>query len=1336
MDRASREEGTDPSANFVDGIRERLGEVSEMELAEPTEPDDGEAARVRGVAEEAREAAQEVAEEAREERELARELRELAREAEEERELAGVERELDREEREVEREERELEREVAREVRELEREVRERREAVREARERREAVREALAAVTEGGARPTQEVMNLMIYRAVNPVNEDDDDDSSLDDHGDSGDDNEEEEDEEANNEDMEAMEARAARDAEMAEEGEIVMTDEGDMLDDDTDDDDIDEDDDDDDVSDDDSENDYNEFEDPHYNEQRRSVLRVASAIAAGPLDDWSAVKGAQVHEEAKYLVDNACSTYRLPSGNYELFPVITLFLWCIKNNGHHDSTVGSDRHPLERAPYYSNFSPLPFPATILSLLTCCLYPRPGAPFESSQSHPFHPPPITPACHAPGAATLSWLALARCCDTLVAGPGPVASTCAAESSASGSAPAFPQQPPLLSPPHSRSSPSSSPSSSSAGPPPPPPFFQEVICTVQRMVTLYSTARREVVAVTSLPSEPYSVDRFGDVVVAGCYGTVCLYLIRRELVKKTAGWSKDGAPELTTASHPAHHHHHHYQPQQQQRGVKGAAGAAAAEEEEEERVWFEAAGMVGGFESSLIGSSMCNSVRFGTVGNWVRMLVAHQNGYLYLFTLPPPFQPATARHVGRSDWVFGAQSLEDARQMALEARCRTSQEGLGSGEAAKDEGEGTRHAIVTAATATASATASAAPAAAATAAATAYGGDNAGLDLSVSAEGSEGRAASATAATAAATAYGGGSAGLDLSMGAEGSEGRAASATAAAVASAAAAAVVPAHYPAGSVPLSVKLNLRDLTTVDMPTSAPVTIRSAPAGGLVRTSARLVNAIGPFPMPLNFALVSPNGEWIAVIGDLAAVCVLDRASGFRVSGMASRRIPVASIGAAHGCQYLAWNPSSSLLAVSSDSLEAVYLWGVSRTSQPRASEAAAEPSPLKARPFTRASAAAAAAAAAQQLPSAATATAGSAAVPSAASAEAPAAPAVQLTPLVKLEQAFQSPPLALQFDCFNPHLLLVVERCRAVHAVDVRAPHARQQIQVHRQPSSEVEEQREDAREDGRWVVALEGLPTTAVPHAATAAAARAADDADAATAAAARAANAADAATAAAARAAAGGAGAAPAAGGTRAAAGAAAAAAGAAAAVAGAVSAAAGAARAVDGAGRAAGAAVAARATVGGVVGGMVDVAQDQLRRRLQQLEQLLQRRNQPPVSDVVGLAAYHHPGVLVSTETAVFQYPRMGAWSPGSHRLYPKRFKEVVRLLLMGHYATGQWDYSVAADSHSSQAQSDSHSSQAQSDSRYLWLLPLEVLLQIIGHAATPLCMWISDA
>ncbi|CAI5507917.1 unnamed protein product, partial [Closterium sp. Naga37s-1] len=916
------------------------------------------------------------------------------------------------------------------------------------------------------------------------------------------------------------------------------------------------------------------------------------------------------------------------------------------------------------------------------------------------------------------------------CCDTLVAGPGPVASTCAAESSASGSAPAsasFPQQPPLLSPPHSRSSPSSSPSSSSAGPPPPPPFFQEVICTVQRMVTLYSTARREVVAVTSLPSEPYSVDRFGDVVVAGCYGTVCLYLIRRELVKKTAGWTKDGAPELTTASHPAHHHHHHYQPQQQQRGVKGAAGAAAAEEEEEERVWFEAAGMVGGFESSLIGSSMCNSVRFGTVGNWVRMLVAHQNGYLYLFTLPPPFQPATARHVGRSDWVCGAQSLEDARQMALEARCRTSQEGLGSGEAAKDEGEGTRHAIVTAATATASATASAAPAAAATAAATAYGGDNAGLDLSVSAEGSEGRAASATAATAAATAYGGGSAGLDLSMGAEGSEGRAASATAAAVASAAAAAAVPAHYPAGSVPLSVKLNLRDLTTVDMPTSAPVTIRSAPAGGLVRTSARLVNAIGPFPMPLNFALVSPNGEWIAVVGDLAAVCVLDRASGFRVSGMASRRIPLASIGAAHGCQYLAWNPSSSLLAVSSDTLEAVYLWGVSRTSQPRASEAAAEPSPLKARPFTRASAAAAAAAAAQQLPSAATATAGSAAVPSAASAEAPAAPAVQLTPLVKLEQAFQSPPLALQFDCFNPHLLLVVERCRAVHAVDVRAPHARQQIQVHRQPSSEAEEQREDAREDGRWVVALEGLPTTAVPHAATAAAARAADDADAATAAAARAANAADAATAAAARAAAGGAGAAPAAGGTRAAAGAAAAAAGAAAAVVGAVSAATGAARAVDGAGRAAGAAVAARATVGGVVGGMVDAAQDQLRRRLQQLEQLLQRRNQPPVSDVVGLAAYHHPGVLVSTETTVFQYPRMGAWSPASHRLYPKRFKEVVRLLLMGHYATGQWDYSVAADS---------HSSQAQSDSRYLWLLPLEVLLQIIGHAATPLCMWISDA
>ncbi|CAI5503391.1 unnamed protein product [Closterium sp. Naga37s-1] len=1113
-----------------------------MELAEPTEPDDGEVARGRGEAEEAREVAREAGEERDLEREAVREARESAREAA----------------REATREARELGREI-REARVVARELREAREATREVRE---AVGETLAAVTEGGARSTQELLN-MIYRAVNPVNpvnlvnpeNADDDDSSLDDHGDSGDDSEEEEDEEANNGDMEVMEARAARaarDAAMAEEGEIVMTDEGDMLDDDTDDDDIDEDDDDDDDSDDDSEDEYNEFEDPHYNERRRSVLRVASAIAAAPVDDWSAVKGAQVHEEAKYLVDNACSTYCLPSG---------------------------------------------------------------------------------VCHH------------QCCDTLVAGPGPVASTCAAQSSPRDDAAPAP-----ASPSHSHS-PSSAPSSSSA-PPPPPPFSQEIICTVQRMVTLYSTARREVVAVTSLPSEPYSVDRFGDVVVAGCYGTVCLYLIRRELVKKTAGWTQDGAPERTTASHPAHHHHHHYQPQQPLSRGKGAAGAAAAEEEEEEeeeeeRVWFEAAGMVGGFESSLIGSSMCNSVRFGTVGNWVRMLVAHQNGYLYLFTLPPPFQPATARHVGRSDWVFGAQSLEDARQMALEARCRTSQGGLENSEAGKQEGEALRRAV-------------------------------AAGDAATAASG---------AATAAVTAYGGGSAGLDLSMGAaEGSEGRAASAKAAAVASAAAAAAVPAHYPAGSVPLNVKLNLRDLTTVDMPTSAPVTIRSAPAGGLVRTSARLVNAIGPFPMPLNFALVSPNGEWIAVVGDLAAVCVLDRACGFRVSGMASRRIPVASRstrGAAHGCQYLAWNPSSSLLAVSSDSLQAVYVWGVSRCEHP-----------LSPPPFS----------------------------------PLPSSPRLSPPP-------FSPPPLCpLSSLTITPLSFSRPTRCVS-----------RMQ---HRQPSSEAEEQRQQrevARADGRWVVALEGLPPTAVPHAAADAAARAADAADAATAAAARAANAAEAATAAAARAAASagaataaaaraaaaGAGAAPAACGTPAAAGAAAAAAGAAAAAAGAVSAAAGAADAVAGAGRAAGAAAAAappaRATVRGVVGGVVDAAQDQLRRRLHQLEQLLQRRNQPPVSDVVGLAAYFHPGVLVSTETTVFQYPRMGAWSPASHRLYPKRFKEVVRLLLLGHYSTGQWDYSAAADS---------HSNQAQSDSRYLWLLPLEVLLQIIEHAATPLSVWISDS
>ncbi|CAI6003085.1 unnamed protein product [Closterium sp. NIES-65] len=541
-----------------------------MELAEPTEPDDGEAARGRGEAEEA-----------------VREARELAREAA----------------REATREARELGREI-REARVLARELREAREATREVRE---AAGEALAAATEGGALSTQELVN-MIYRAanpVNPVNEDDDDDSSLDDHGDSGDDSEEE-DEEANNGDMEAMEARAARDArdaEMAEEGEIVMTDEGDMLDDDTDDDEIDEDDDDDD-SDDDSENDYNEFEDPHYNERRRSVLRVASAIAATPLDDWGAVKGAEVHEEAKYLLDNTCSTYRLPSGAAPPGPYFPRII-----------------HP----PILPSLI-LPIPSSlILPILPSLILPIPSSlilPIPSSLILPILPSlilPIPSSLILPIFDSSPSLAFRRCCDTLVAGPGPVASEYAAQSSARDDAAPAP-----ASASHSHS-PSSAPSSSAA-PPPTPPFSQEIICTVQRMVTLYSTARREVVAVTSLPSEPYSVDRFGDVVVAGCYGTVCFYLIRREVVKKTAGWTKDGAPELTTASHPAHHHHHHYQPQQQQSGVKGAAGAAAAEEEEEEeeRVWFEAAGMVGGFESSLIGSSMCNSVRFGTVGNWVR----------------------------------------------------------------------------------------------------------------------------------------------------------------------------------------------------------------------------------------------------------------------------------------------------------------------------------------------------------------------------------------------------------------------------------------------------------------------------------------------------------------------------------------------------------------------------------------------------------------------------------------------------------------------------------------------------------------------------------------
>eukprot|EP00887_Chlorella_sp_A99_P007867 scaffold20.g7867.t1 len=87
------------------------------------------------------------------------------------------------------------------------------------------------------------------------------------------------------------------------------------------------------------------------------------------------------------------------------------------------------------------------------------------------------------------------------------------------------------------------------------------------------------------------------------------------------------------------------------------------------------------------------------------------------------------------------------------------------------------------------------------------------------------------------------------------------------------------------------------------------------------------------AIGPFGHPCNFAVASPDGRYIAVTCDSQRVAVVDQAAGFAwrtadfdVAGDKSFMAP----DVASGAQYAAFNASSTLLAVSSDTLHAVFV----------------------------------------------------------------------------------------------------------------------------------------------------------------------------------------------------------------------------------------------------------------------------------------------------------------------------------------------------------------------------------------------------------------------
>jgi hypothetical protein len=91
------------------------------------------------------------------------------------------------------------------------------------------------------------------------------------------------------------------------------------------------------------------------------------------------------------------------------------------------------------------------------------------------------------------------------------------------------------------------------------------------------------------------------------------------------------------------------------------------------------------------------------------------------------------------------------------------------------------------------------------------------------------------------------------------------------------------------------------------------------------------------ALGPFGVPLNLAVASPDGHWIAAVGDQQKVILINQTDGY-----SSRLLPFAPArfdydfldpGAEVGAQYCAWNASSTLLAVTSDSLHALFVFSI-------------------------------------------------------------------------------------------------------------------------------------------------------------------------------------------------------------------------------------------------------------------------------------------------------------------------------------------------------------------------------------------------------------------
>jgi hypothetical protein len=108
----------------------------------------------------------------------------------------------------------------------------------------------------------------------------------------------------------------------------------------------------------------------------------------------------------------------------------------------------------------------------------------------------------------------------------------------------------------------------------------------------------------------------------------------------------------------------------------------------------------------------------------------------------------------------------------------------------------------------------------------------------------------------------------------------------------------------------------------------------------PLGASLVRKGRLLHTatLGPFGCPLNLAVASPDGKWIAIVGDQQKLILIDQNDGFSSQELSfePKRFDhdflnpdIEEVGA----QYCAWNASSTLLAVTSDALHALFVFSI-------------------------------------------------------------------------------------------------------------------------------------------------------------------------------------------------------------------------------------------------------------------------------------------------------------------------------------------------------------------------------------------------------------------